>query len=171
MFYAKTKEAAVNRVALEWSMDEFIEHRHDVKHDEDGQAFIWTDGGSPGKRYKRLVSDVISGGKPVDSVWAIPIINSSAKERTGYPTQKPLALLERIVQASSNRGDVVFDPFCGCATALIAAEGLVREWVGIDISPKALDLVKHRMKKDLGILRGQLAIHRTDIPKRHGQGR
>lgn len=64
----------------------------------------------------------------------------------------------------------MFDPFCGCATALIAAEGLVREWVGIDISPKALELVLYRMKKDLGKLRGQLAIHRTDIPRRTDRG-
>ena len=62
--------------------------------------------------------------------WDIPIINPMAKERTGYPTQKPLALLERVIKASSNEGDLVLDPFCGCATTLVAAERLNREWVG-----------------------------------------
>ena len=66
-------------------------------------------------------------------------------ERRGYPTQKPLALLERIIKPSSDEGDVVLDPFCGCATTCIAAEQLGRHWVGIDISPKAKDLVKLRI--------------------------
>ena len=61
------------------------------------------------------------------------------KKKTGYPTQKPLALLERIIKASSNPGDVVFDPFCGCATTLVAADRLQRSWVGIDISPRAAE--------------------------------
>ena len=65
----------------------------------------------------------------------VPI--AAGKERTGYPTQKPLALLERIIKASSNLNDLVLDPFCGCATALVAAEKLERQWIGIDLSPKA----------------------------------
>ena len=82
-------------------------------------------------------------------VWDIPYINSQAKERTGYPTQKPLALLERIIQASSNEGDMVLDAFCGCATTLIACEKLNRQWVGIDISHEAYDLVKYRIETDV----------------------
>ena len=66
-------------------------------------------------------------------------------ERTGYPTQKPLKLLDRIIRASSNEGDVVFDPFCGCATTPVAAEKLHRKWIGADLSPKAVDLVKERL--------------------------
>ena len=105
-------------------------------------------------------------GVPVDTIWGdIRPVQAQAKERTGYPTQKPLELLRRIIKASSNPNDVVFDPFCGCATALVVAEELVREWVGIDISPKALDLVELRLKRELSIA-GQLAIHRTDIPRR-----
>ena len=65
-----------------------------------------------------------------------------AKEKTGYPTQKPLALLERIIKASSNRGDMVLDPFCGCATTLVAADYLQRRWAGIDLSPLAIKLVR-----------------------------
>jgi site-specific DNA-methyltransferase (adenine-specific) len=70
----------------------------------------------------------------------------SAQERLGYPTQKPLALLERIIQASSNPGDVVLDPFCGCGTAVCAARKLGRQWIGIDITHLAVSLMKHRLK-------------------------
>ena len=70
---------------------------------------------------------------------------SSSKERTGYPTQKPLALLDRIIKASSNEGDMVLDPFCGCATACVAAERLGRQWIGIDISPSAETITKLRL--------------------------
>ena len=82
----------------------------------------------------------------VRDVWddIKPIINTS-KERTGWPTQKPLALLERIIKASSNEGDLVLDPFCGCATACVAAERLGRRWVGIDISPSAEVITKYRL--------------------------
>ena len=69
----------------------------------------------------------------------------SSKERTGYPTQKPLVLLDRIIKASSNEGDVVLDPFCGCATACVAAERLGRQWIGIDISPSAETITKLRL--------------------------
>ena len=79
----------------------------------------------------------------------IPYVNSQAKERTGYPTQKPLALLERIIKASSNEGDIVLDPFCGCATACVAAEQLDRQWIGIDISPSAEDITKLRLQEEV----------------------
>jgi len=86
-------------------------------------------------------------------------------EWVGYPTQKPLALLERIIAASSNADDVVLDPFCGCATALVAAEKLGRQWVGIDLSPKAKDLVELRLRRDLGLF-GLGTTYRDDIPRR-----
>ena len=88
-----------------------------------------------------------------------------ARERLGYPTQKPLALLERIIKASSNPDDVVLDPFCGCATTLVAAHNLERKWIGIDISPKAVDLVKMRLAEAQKPMFGN-DIERTDIPKR-----
>ena len=84
-------------------------------------------------------------GKTPTDVWNIPIINTMAKERLGYPTQKPLSLLERIVAASSNKGDVVLDAFCGCGTALVAAHKLGRKWIGIDISPTACRVVSQRL--------------------------
>ena len=73
-------------------------------------------------------------------------IGAQARERLGYPTQKPEALLERIVSASSNEGDVVLDPFCGCGTAIAAAERLNRRWIGIDITHIAITLIRHRIR-------------------------
>ena len=116
-------------------------------------------------RYKRYLDEM--SGVPIQNNWEdiAPVLG---KERVGFPTQKPLALLERIIQASSNEGDLILDPFCGCATACLAAEKHSREWVGIDISSKAFDLVKTRMRKELGLF-GEV-IHRIDIPKRTDLG-
>ena len=91
---------------------------------------------------------------------------ASGKEKIGYPTQKPLALLERIIKASSNEGDVVLDPFCGCATTCIAAERLDRQWIGIDLSPLAVKLVEQRARNELGLMGGVQSNARTDIPMR-----
>ena len=124
---------------------------------------------APGRvpAYKRYLDEM--PGTAIGDEWAdIKPINSQAKERIGYPTQKPLALLERIIGASSNKGDLVFDPFCGCATACIAAEKLQREWAGIDISPKAAELVQIRMRDELGLFFA--GVHRNDIPQRTDLG-
>ena len=87
-------------------------------------------------------------GKPINNLWlGIPI--PRGQERTGYPTQKPLALLERIISASSKVGDMVLDPFCGGATTCIASERLERQWIGIDVSHKAYDLVKQRLNEEV----------------------
>lgn len=108
-------------------------------------------------------------GVSLQDVWVdIPPINSRARERIGYPTQKPLKLLERIIEASSNPSDVVFDPFCGCATTLVAADRLQRSWVGIDISPKAAELVVDRIKGEQGLF--QEIIARNDYLKRTDMG-
>ncbi len=77
-------------------------------------------------------------------VWDIPYINSQSKERVGYPTQKPIALLDRIIRASSNPNDVVMDPFCGCGTAVESARNLNRRFIGIDISAFAIDLIRQK---------------------------
>ena len=111
-------------------------------------------------------------GKQIPAIWTdIPRIGNTSKERLGYPTQKPLALLERIIKASSKPDDVILDPFCGCATTCVAAESLQRQWIGIDLSPKAVELVKMRLERDLSMtedtgLLGDKVIHRTDIPTR-----
>jgi hypothetical protein len=80
-------------------------------------------------------------------VWQIPIVAPSAKARLGYPTQKPEELLDQVILASSNANDVVLDPFAGCGTTLVSAERLKRQWIGIDISPTAVGLMKRRMEK------------------------
>ena len=116
-----------------------------------------------GIRVKRYLDQ--AKGVPLQSVWTdIVPINSQAKERTGYPTQKPVKLLNRIIEASSNPGEIVFDPFCGCATTLVAADHLHRQWIGIDISSKAVELVIDRIKQDQGLFRDIIA--RKDIPQR-----
>jgi len=97
-------------------------------------------------------------GKQPDDWWQIQPIAPSAKERLGYPTQKPEKLLERIIKASSNKGDLVLDAFCGCGTTLAMAERFGRRWIGIDISPSAISLIKKRLswigvrEKDLDII-------------------
>ena len=125
----------------------------------------YTRNGTP--RLKQFLDDM--PGVPVQDVWIdISPINSQAKERVGYPTQKPLTLLDRIIKASSNEGDVILDSFCGCATTLVAADRLQRDWIGVDISAKAAELVVERIKEDQGLFEDIVA--RTDIPKRTDLG-
>lgn len=107
----------------------------------------WTRNGQP--RLKFFLDDM--GGMALSDVWTDTApINSQAAERLGYPTQKPLALLERIISASSNPGDVVLDPFCGCGTTVDAAQKLGRPWVGIDITYIAVDLILKRLEHSHG---------------------
>lgn len=96
-----------------------------------------------GKRTRRTANPK---GKIIEDWWVIPPIGSTAKERLGYPTQKPEKLLERIIKASSTEGDVVLDPFCGCGTAVVVAERLKRKWIGIDIAYLAVSLVINRLE-------------------------
>lgn len=107
-----------------------------------GRIYVPEKGGVP--RYKRYLDEM--AGTSLTSVWDdIPPLNSQAQERLGYPTQKPIALLERIIKASSNEGDVVLDPFCGCGTAVHASQSLGRKWIGIDITHLAISLIEKRL--------------------------
>ena len=109
---------------------------------------------STGKRLPRQ-TDEDSPSAPMRDVWDVSIIAPVAKERMGYNTQKPLALLDRVIKASSNEGDVVFDPFCGCATTLEAAHKLGRQWIGIDIAIHAIKRVARvRLQERLGLVEG-----------------
>src|SRR6266404_2083885 len=101
-------------------------------------------------RLKRYLDE--AKGMPVQSIWSDirPLINFG-NEALGYPTQKPLALLDRILQSSSNENDIVLDAFCGCGTALVAAQKLKRQWIGIDVSPTACRVMAKRLKKDCGL--------------------
>ena len=109
-------------------------------------------------------------GKTPDDVIVLPSLNAMAKERTGYPTQKPLELLYRIINAGSNEGDVILDPFCGCATTMVAAEQLNRQWVGIDISSVAIHLVDDRMKEETNLFDKYKPNFERDPPKRTDGG-
>lgn len=118
----------------------------------DSKGLIWYPTKSDGTfdtskrpRFKRYLDE--QKGSVVTTVWSdIPPVNARAIERLGYPTQKPVALLERILSASSNPGDVVLDPFCGCGTTVHAAEKLGRQWIGIDITHLSISLIEKRLK-------------------------
>jgi hypothetical protein len=134
---------------------EFLGHRKVWRWTKDRMEAAYKAGivvqPSPGAvpRVKRYLDE--QEGWPLDDVWEdIPPLNSQARERLGYPTQKPVALLDRIVQASSNPGDVVLDPFCGCGTTIDAAEKLGRKWIGIDITQLAISLIKNRLQDTYG---------------------
>ena len=127
---------------------------------------------------KRYIDSSV--GQVPTVIWNdIKPVHARSKERTGYPTQKPIALLERIIRASSNEGGLVLDPFCGCATTCVAAEKLGRQWIGVDLSEKAYDLVVERLAKEVQIASGDLrgarrpfsgfvgdVTRRMDAPKR-----
>ena len=109
-----------------------------------------------GRRKRGKKTGEASPGAPMRDVWNIGIIAPTAKERMGYPTQKPVALLDRIVKASSNPGNVVFDPFCGCATTIEAAEVNGRKWIGIDITIHAIKRVaQRRLGERLHLVQGE----------------
>ena len=135
--------------------------------DREGRIYFPSD---KSKRLQRVRFLDELPGETVDTLWDdIPPINSRAQERIGYPTQKPLALLDRIIRASSNEDDMVLDPFCGCATALVAADRINRQWAGIDLSPLAARLVLKRLRDDRGPLFDDV-VHRTDFPTRTDHG-
>ena len=94
-----------------------------------------------------FLKDAMKQGAYVDDVWDIDKLNNSAKEGLGYPTQKPEALLERIILASSDTMDIVLDPFCGCGTSIAVAHKQGRQWIGVDVSPTACKLMAKRMRK------------------------
>ena len=170
LFYSKSDDALFNPV-YETMSDREIEKKYKYV-DDDGRRYrlAW------GRQYQvkgeqRRIYLNEQPGAMVGTLWVENglQLNTSSSERTGYPTQKPLALLERVIKASTNPGDVVLDPFCGCATAAIASEKLKRKWVGIDLSPKAFELVSSRLENQLG-LPDLSPIHRKDQPERTDLG-
>lgn len=122
------------------------------KYEEEG-LIIWPNKKDGTPRLKYYLKD--TKGVPCNDIWDdIPIISSSSTESMGFPTQKPEALLERIVKTSSNKKDLMLDPFCGCGTAMAVAQQLGRKWIGIDISPTAISLVEKRLVK-LGAIKSK----------------
>lgn len=127
-----------------------LEHLEQL--DAAGRIYWPLNGGWP--RYKRYLDSV--KGVQLQDIWAdIEPLNSQAQERLGYPTQKPIALLERIITASSSEGDVVFDPFCGCGTAVYAAHLTGRKWIGCDIAILSVQLVRDVLLKRYGLQEGE----------------
>lgn len=133
-WYANSNRYTFNLLRQDATAAMLDKYRH---VDEQGNRYM----NSYGKRY------VLQGGKPLDDVWDIASIAPTSAERTGYPTQKPLALLQRIIQLASNAGDVVLDPFCGSGTTLAAAQQLGRQWIGIDKSRQAIAVARRRLKE------------------------
>ncbi|HZL12708.1 MAG TPA: DNA methyltransferase [Verrucomicrobiae bacterium] len=114
--------------------------------DKDGRI-QWSKSGRP---YLKRYLDEQKGTAIKSNITDIPPIGAQAQERLGYPTQKPQGLLERIIEASSNKGDIVLDPFCGCGTTIHAAQKLGRQWIGIDVTYLAINLIKRRLKDAFG---------------------
>lgn len=146
IFYAKDKDKnAFYPIYQEYSRASIKERGTRYKHtDEKGRFRLTTRRDADGNKYRAKV--YLNEGVVMTDVWGIPVINATAKERLGYPTQKPEALLERIIQASSNEGDLILDPFCGCGTTIAVAERLNRRWVGIDITHLAITLMINRLE-------------------------
>ena len=141
---------------------------------EEGLIYKTKNGNYNKKQYLKDVE-----GKLISDLFTdkeVSPIQGSSKEYVGYPTQKPLALLERIIKVSSNEGDIVLDPFCGCATTCIASEKLKRKWIGIDVSVKAYELVKERLKKEVAnpddlLQYDKEVVFFTEPPKRTDKNR
>jgi site-specific DNA-methyltransferase (adenine-specific) len=141
-FYSKTPDFAFNTVYTDYSpttnLDQILQER---ERSEEGKSI-----------YKRdEAGNVILGkekkGVPLSDVWEIPYLNPKAKERTGYPTQKPVLLLNQIITIASNEGDIILDPFCGSGTTCVSAKSLKRNYIGIDISADAVCLAQKRLEE------------------------
>ena len=141
-FYSKTVNFKFNTIYTDYSattnLDQIVQNRERnengksvYKRDENGIAVL-------GKEKK---------GVPLSDVWEIPYLNPKAKERTGYPTQKPVLLLNQIINISTDEGDLVLDPFCGSGTTCISAKSMKRNFIGIDISKDAVELANSRLKE------------------------
>jgi site-specific DNA-methyltransferase (adenine-specific) len=144
LYYTKSKRGTFNDIREEYGNQSGCADSH-YRQDENGDWYRWQKrkGQEPYKVY-------LSEGRRSGDVWDIPVINASAKERLGYSTQKPLALLERIIKASSNEGDIVLDAFCGCGTTVDAAQSLNRKWIGVDITYNSISLILKRLKDRYG---------------------
>jgi site-specific DNA-methyltransferase (adenine-specific) len=165
LFYSKSKktffsDTGSSEIISHFSKSKFTKkdengYYKEIKH-KDGQVY---------KQYLRQM-------QRKRDVWEIPIINAMSKERTGYPTQKPLALLQWIILASSKEGDIVLDPFCGCATTCVAAQQLNRKWIGIDIEKHAVNILIERLSDDAGMFKDfintTIVPQRTDVKREEG---
>ncbi|MEE8638972.1 MAG: DNA methyltransferase [bacterium] len=184
LFYSKTDDFPFNKVFIEptESQAAVIEKGYNVNkvtvkgekvlqllvYDKEKVEALIKEGKIELSKYGNVVY-VAQGETIAPDVWTdIQYLHSQSKERLSYPTQKPVALLERILEASSNEGDRVLDPFCGCGTAVVAAERLGRVWAGIDITYLAINLIKRRLKDEFG---EKLEFEEIGQPKDVGSAR
>lgn len=141
-FYSKSDAYKFNVIYGSYSettnVDQILQLR---QRDPDGVSKYATD------KFGNTVYGTEKNGVPLNDVWTIPFLNPKAKERTGYPTQKPILLLERIIEISTDPGDFIVDPFCGSGTTLVAAAILGRRAFGIDTSPEAVELANRRIEE------------------------
>jgi len=139
-FYSKTKNFKFNKIYTEYSettnIDQILQKR---AKDKNGKTVYAKD------KNGNIINSDEKKGVPLSDVWEIPYLNPKAKERVGYPTQKPILLLERIIEIASNQGDTVLDPFCGSGTTLVAGKLNNRKVIGIDISKDAIEITKQRL--------------------------
>ena len=140
LYYSKSDQYTFNEIWTEYSpatnVDQILQRR---SRDEFNKSVYDRDDEG------HVIANGIKRGVPLGDVWDIPFLNPKAKERTGYPTQKPLLLLERIIALATNEGDCVLDPFCGSGTTLVAAQALNRAAIGIDVSEDAVKLTRTRL--------------------------
>lgn len=143
-FYSKTETYKFNSIYTDYSpttnLDQIIQKRQKNEHGK--TVYMRCDKGE-------IVLDAQKRGVPLSDVWEIPFLNPKAKERVGYPTQKPILLLERIIEISTDENDVVLDPFCGSGTTLVASKLMNRRYIGIDISEDAVNLSLERLKNPI----------------------
>ena len=141
LYFSKTEEYKFNKIYTEYSettnIDQILQKR---SRDAYGKAIYAREADG------RIMSSDEKKGVPLADVWELPFLNPKAKERTGYPTQKPILLLDKIIEISTSEGDIVLDPFCGSGTTLVSAKIKGRNYIGIDISQEAVDLTKSRLE-------------------------
>lgn len=143
-FYSKSNKFKFNTIYTDYSattnIDQILQQR---ERDQKGKCVYKKDENG------NVVFDKEKKGVPLSDVWEIPFLNPKAKERVGYPTQKPILLLERIIEISTNENDIVLDPFCGSGTTLVAAKLLNRQYIGMDLSEDAVKITQSRLEKPI----------------------
>jgi site-specific DNA-methyltransferase (adenine-specific) len=143
-FYSKSKTFKFNKIYTEYSpttnLDQILQKR--VRNEDNKTVYAKDENGE-------IIINGAKKGVPLSDVWEIPFLNPKAKERTGYPTQKPIILLDQIIQLVTDKGDIVLDPFCGSGTTLVSAKMLGRNYRGIDLSEKAISLSARRLRESI----------------------
>ena len=140
LFYAKSKNSYFNEFESSEPISDFTKSKYTQVDERGRYKDIRHPDGSIHRQYER-------NRQRMRAVWELPILNANARERLGYPTQKPIALLDRVIKVSSKEGDLILDPFCGCGTTVAAAEILKRHWIGIDITYSSIAAIKEQFKR------------------------